>query len=58
MEPISAAMAEPMRPAIRMAIITGASSLAMADADHAADGAGQAALHQHRAGLQGDDRRR
>ncbi len=30
MEPISAAIAEPMRPAMRMAIITGASSLAMA----------------------------
>jgi hypothetical protein len=29
MEPISAAMAEPMRPAIRMDIITGASSLHM-----------------------------
>ena len=30
MDPISAAMAEPMRPAIRMAIMTGASSLASA----------------------------
>ena len=40
MHPISAAMANPMRPAMRMAIITGASSLARRQADNAADGVG------------------
>ncbi len=42
-------MAEPMRPAIRMDIITGASSLAMENAHHPADVAAQAAFDQQRA---------
>ncbi len=53
MEPISADMAEPMRPAIRMAIITGANSLHMERPIMPPNDRTDAALHQNRAGLQG-----
>ena len=48
-------MAEPMRPAMRMDIMTGASSLHMAMPDQPADGVGDAAFREHRAGQQRDD---
>ena len=56
MEPISAAIAEPMRPAMRMDIITGASSLAMAMPTSPPTAPDRLRSTRTGAGLQRDDR--